>query len=167
VAGSPICRLRERLQPLLLPDPDVPSEAVQAERSPFFVERACNSTRISSWMADRRPWLNGWHMSAGRYALAIELADARIEALELAQLLDRLDGRFGLLNSANWTVAARQRSPQATPPRPHSRSTPDSSVSQAGALTLAVLKAELPTRRRPRRELRGGTLLPKEIRTEN
>ena len=45
--------------------------------------------------------------------LAIELAAARVEALGLAQLLDRLDDRFRLLISPNRTVAARQRSLEA------------------------------------------------------
>ena len=46
--------------------------------------------------------------------LAIELAAARVEALGLPQLLDRLDDRFRLLVSANRAVAARQRSLEAT-----------------------------------------------------
>ena len=46
--------------------------------------------------------------------LAIELAAARVEALGLAQLLDRLDDRSGLLVSANRAVAARHRSLEAT-----------------------------------------------------
>jgi predicted ATPase len=46
--------------------------------------------------------------------LAIELAAARVEALGLTQLLDRLDDRFRLLVSANRAAAARQRSLEAT-----------------------------------------------------
>ena len=46
--------------------------------------------------------------------LAIELAAARVEALGLAQLLDRLDNRFGLLTSGDRTAAARQQSLAAT-----------------------------------------------------
>src|SRR5208282_5388764 len=45
--------------------------------------------------------------------LAIELAAARVEALGLAQLLDRLDDRFRLLINANRAAAARQRSLEA------------------------------------------------------
>ena len=42
--------------------------------------------------------------------LAIELAAARVEALGLAALVDRLDDRFGLLVSAHLTASAPQRS---------------------------------------------------------
>ena len=46
--------------------------------------------------------------------LAIELAAARVEALGVAQLLDRLDDRFGLLAAGDRLAAARQRSLAAT-----------------------------------------------------
>ena len=46
--------------------------------------------------------------------LAIELAAARVEALGLAQLVDRLDDQSRLLASASRAAAARQRSLQAT-----------------------------------------------------
>ncbi|HEY3647853.1 MAG TPA: hypothetical protein VGL33_07765 [Streptosporangiaceae bacterium] len=45
--------------------------------------------------------------------LAIELAAARVEALGLAQLPDRLDDQSRLLVSANRAAAARQRSLEA------------------------------------------------------
>lgn len=46
--------------------------------------------------------------------LAIELAAARVEALGLSQLLDRLDDRFALLAGGDRMAAARQRSLAAT-----------------------------------------------------
>jgi predicted ATPase len=46
--------------------------------------------------------------------LAIELAAARVEALGVAQLLDRLDDRFRLLVGGDRLAAARQRSLTAT-----------------------------------------------------
>jgi predicted ATPase len=46
--------------------------------------------------------------------LAIELAAARVEALGLTQLLDRLDDRFTLLADGNRTAPSRQRSLAAT-----------------------------------------------------
>jgi non-specific serine/threonine protein kinase len=46
--------------------------------------------------------------------LAIELAAARLEALGVAQLLDRLDHRFAVLAGADRTAAPRQRSLAAT-----------------------------------------------------
>ena len=46
--------------------------------------------------------------------LAIELAAARVEALGVAQLLDRIDDRFTLLAGGNRTAPSRQRSLAAT-----------------------------------------------------
>jgi hypothetical protein len=46
--------------------------------------------------------------------LAIELAAARVEALGVGQLLDRLDDRFALLAGADRLAAPRQRSLAAT-----------------------------------------------------
>ena len=46
--------------------------------------------------------------------LAIELAAARVEALGVAQLLDRIDDRFALLTAGDRLAAARQRSLAAT-----------------------------------------------------
>ena len=46
--------------------------------------------------------------------LAIELAAARVEALGVAQLLDRIDDRFALLAGGDRTAASRQRSLAAT-----------------------------------------------------
>ena len=46
--------------------------------------------------------------------LAIELAAARVEALGVAQLLDRLDDRFALLTGGDRLAPARHRSLAAT-----------------------------------------------------
>ena len=46
--------------------------------------------------------------------LAIELAAARVEALGVAPLLDRIDDRFTLLEAGDRLAAARQRSLAAT-----------------------------------------------------
>ena len=46
--------------------------------------------------------------------LAIELAAARVEALGVAQLLDRLDDRFALLTGGDRLAEDRQRSLAAT-----------------------------------------------------
>jgi non-specific serine/threonine protein kinase len=46
--------------------------------------------------------------------LAIELAAARVEALGVAQLLNRIDDRFTLLEAADRLAAGRQRSLAAT-----------------------------------------------------
>ena len=96
---------RYRLPPLALPGPEDPCPA---EAVTLFVERA---RQIDSDLA-----LDGEAGAAvarlvqrlDGMPLAIELAAARVEALGLGQLLDRLDDR--LLVSANRAAPARQRS---------------------------------------------------------
>ena len=96
---------RYRLPPLALPGPEDPGPA---EAVTLFVERA---RQIDSDLA-----LDGEAGAAvarlvqrlDGMPLAIELAAARVEALGLGQLLDRLDDR--LLVSANRAAPARQRS---------------------------------------------------------
>ena len=61
--------------------------------------------------------LPGWRRLVTRLdgmPLAIELAAAQVEALGVAQLLDRLDDRFALLAGADRLAASRQRSLAAT-----------------------------------------------------
>ena len=102
---------RYRLPPLALPGPSEPGSPDgpgQAEAVTLFVERA---RQIDSDLA-----LDGEAGAAvarlvqrlDGMPLAIELAAARVEALGLGQLLDRLDDR--LLVSANRAAPARQRS---------------------------------------------------------
>ena len=102
---------RFRLPPLTLPRQNTSQtkpEAValfieRAQLNPFFTVDA-DSDAIVDQLVHR---LDG-------IPLAIELAAARVEALGLPALLDRLDDRFPLLISANRAAAARQRSLEAT-----------------------------------------------------
>jgi predicted ATPase/DNA-binding CsgD family transcriptional regulator len=104
---------RYRLGPLTLPGTD-DAGARDCEAVALFADRARR--------ADARFVLDG---QAGPAAarivarldgmpLAIELAAARVEALGVAGLLDRLDDRFALLASANRLAPVRQRSLAAT-----------------------------------------------------
>ncbi len=103
---------RYRLPPMTLPDRNTPED--QAEAVTLFVERARQldpdfivDGASGSALARLVQRLDGM-------PLAIELAAARVEALGLTQLLDRLDDRFRLLVSANRAATARQRSLEAT-----------------------------------------------------
>jgi predicted ATPase/DNA-binding CsgD family transcriptional regulator len=104
---------RYRVPPLALPDPDAPAEAVPAEAVTLFVERARQFDPHVQLDGESRVMVERLVQRLDGMPLAIELAAARIEALGLAQLLDRLDDRFRLLTSANRGMAARQRSLEA------------------------------------------------------
>jgi predicted ATPase/DNA-binding CsgD family transcriptional regulator len=104
---------RYRLPPLALPDLDGSAEPVQAEAVTLFVERARQFDPRLDLDGESRAMVEHLVKRLDGMPLAIELAAARIEALGLAQLLDRLDDRFRLLTSANRGVAARQRSLEA------------------------------------------------------
>jgi predicted ATPase len=105
---------RYRLAPLTLPDRDAPGSAGQAEAVTLFAERARQLDPDFTVDADSAPVVGRLVRRLDGMPLAIELAAARVEALGLAQLLDRLDDRSGLLVSANRAAAARHRSLEAT-----------------------------------------------------
>jgi predicted ATPase/DNA-binding CsgD family transcriptional regulator len=105
---------RFRLRPLPAPEPGVPPAPGVPAAVRLFADRARQ--------ADPRFTLEGESaaMAARLVArldgmpLAIELAAARVEALGLQQLLDRLENSLQLLTSADRTAAARHQSLAAT-----------------------------------------------------
>ena len=105
---------RYRLPPLTLPDPNAPGATVQAEAVTLFIERARQVDPDFTMDGDSDCVLARLVQRLDGMPLAIELAAARVEALGLTQLLDRLDDRFRLLVSANRAATARQRSLEAT-----------------------------------------------------
>jgi predicted ATPase len=106
---------RYRLPPLTLPAGDDPEEVARSEAVTLFADRA---RRVDPHFTLG----GGTGLAVARLTarldgmpLAIELAAARVEALGLPQLLDRLDERFALLARADRApVAARHRSLAAT-----------------------------------------------------
>src|SRR5262249_17390937 len=102
---------RYRLPPLTLPDREVPDRP--AEAVTLFVERARQLNPGFAVDGDSGSLVARLVQRLDGMPLAIELAPARVEALGLTQMLDRLDGRFRLLISANRTATARQRSLEA------------------------------------------------------
>jgi non-specific serine/threonine protein kinase len=98
--------VRYRLAPLTLPDPDNPADPDGSEAVALFADRARRAD--ASFALDR-----GTARLVARLdgmPLAIELAAARVEALGVAQLLDRIDDRFTLLEEGDRLAAGRQRS---------------------------------------------------------
>jgi predicted ATPase/DNA-binding CsgD family transcriptional regulator len=106
---------RYRLRPLPVPSPELPAQGTGSLAAvTLFADRARR--------ADPRFTLDGeTEESVARLVtrldgmpLAIELAAARVEALGLAQLLNRLEGSFGLLTSGDRAAPTRHKSLAAT-----------------------------------------------------
>ena len=105
---------RYRLAPLALPDPADLAEAARAEAVALFTDRARSADARFALTGETTPMVARLVARLDGMPLAIELAAARVEALGVAQLLDRLDDRFALLAGGNRTAPSRQRSLAAT-----------------------------------------------------
>jgi predicted ATPase/DNA-binding CsgD family transcriptional regulator/transcriptional regulator with XRE-family HTH domain len=106
---------RYRLGPLALPDLDDLADVVRTEAVALFADRARRADTHFTVDEQTGPAVARLVRRLDGMPLAIELAAARMEALGVAQLLDRLDDRFGLLVTAGDRVAAdRQQSLEAT-----------------------------------------------------
>ncbi len=105
---------RYRLPPLGLPGSGGQAEAGGSEAVALFADRARRVDPHFAVTRESGPVVARLVRRLDGLPLAIELAAARVEALGVAQLLDRLDDRFGLLVSADRRAAARQQSLAAT-----------------------------------------------------
>ena len=105
---------RYRLGPLGLPDPDDLAHAAGAEAVALFTDRARRADAQFALTGETTPAVARLVARLDGMPLAIELAAARVEALGVAQLLDRLDDRFTLLAGGDRTAPPRQRSLAAT-----------------------------------------------------
>ncbi len=105
---------RYRLPPLFVPRPGEQAEPAESEAVRLFADRARQVDPHFSLDSESAPLVARLVARLDGMPLAIELAAARVEALGMAQLLDRLDDRFALLAGGDRRAAARQQSLAAT-----------------------------------------------------
>ena len=105
---------RYRLGPLTLPAPGDGADAAGSESVALFVDRARRADPRFTLDGQAGPVVARLVARLDGMPLAIELAAARVEALGVAQLLDRIEDRFALLTGGDRLAADRQRSLAAT-----------------------------------------------------
>ena len=105
---------RYRLAPLALPGRDDLAAAAGCEAVALFTDRARRADMHFALDEETGPAVARLVARLDGMPLAIELAAARVEALGVSQLLERIDERFGLLVAGDRLAADRQRSLAAT-----------------------------------------------------
>jgi len=105
---------RYRLGSLSLPPSGDPAAAAECEAVTLFADRARRADPDFTLDADTAATVARLVTRLDGLPLAIELAAARVDALGVAQLLDRFSDRFSLLTDADRLAEERQRSLAAT-----------------------------------------------------
>ena len=104
---------RYRLPPLALPGPGDAAD-FECEAVALFADRARRADAHFGLDREAGPMVARLVRRLDGMPLAIELAAARVEALGVTQLLDRIDDRFGLLVDGDRLAPSRQQSLAAT-----------------------------------------------------
>jgi non-specific serine/threonine protein kinase len=101
---------RYRLSPLELPDSGEPGTVAESEAAALFTERARRSDPGFALDAENAPLVARVVARLDGMPLGIELAAARVEALGMAGLADRIDDALRLLTGKDPLAADRHRS---------------------------------------------------------
>jgi predicted ATPase/DNA-binding CsgD family transcriptional regulator len=104
---------RYRLGPLSVPGTGT-SDPGGSEAVALFADRARQADAQFALTGETGPGVARLVARLDGMPLAIELAAARVEALRVTQLLDRLDDRFALLTAGDRLAPSRHRSLEAT-----------------------------------------------------
>jgi len=102
--------VRYRLGPLTLPDPVDSAATGKSEAVTLFADRARRADPGFAFDETAQATVAQLVARLDGMPLAIELAAARVDALGVAQLLDRIDDRFVLLVDGDRLAEQRQRS---------------------------------------------------------
>jgi predicted ATPase/DNA-binding CsgD family transcriptional regulator len=105
---------RYRLGPLSLPDADDAAGAGGSDAAALFADRARRADAHFDVDRESGPLVARIVARLDGMPLAIELAAARVEALGVSQLLDRLGDRFAVLAGGDRLAPGRHRSLAAT-----------------------------------------------------
>jgi predicted ATPase/DNA-binding CsgD family transcriptional regulator len=105
---------RYRLGPLTLPKPGDPPAAAECEAVTLFADRAVRADRSFVLDATTRAAVARLVAGLDGMPLAIELAAARVDAVGVAQLLERIGDRFELLTDGDRLAEQRHQSLAAT-----------------------------------------------------
>jgi len=103
-----------RLAPMGLPGPDDAASVGGGEAVALFVDRARRADAHFTLAEGNGPVVGRLVGRLDGMPLAIELAAARVEALGVAGLAERMEDRFALLVAGDRRAAGRQRSLAAT-----------------------------------------------------
>jgi predicted ATPase/DNA-binding CsgD family transcriptional regulator len=103
-----------RLAPLAVPGPRDAADGAESEAVALFSDRARRADAHFTLAEEDGPVVARLVGRLDGMPLAIELAAARVEALGVAGLADRIEDRFALLVAGDRRAAGRQRSLAAT-----------------------------------------------------
>jgi predicted ATPase/DNA-binding CsgD family transcriptional regulator len=101
---------RYRLSPLELPGSDEPGAVGQSAAAALFIERARQAVPCFTLSPEHAPLIARVVTRLDGMPLAIELAAARVEALGMAGLADRIDDALRLLTGKDPLAADRHKS---------------------------------------------------------
>jgi non-specific serine/threonine protein kinase len=101
---------RYRLGPLSVPGAGTPADPGGSEAAALFADRVRQVDSRFALDGQTGPAVAGLVRRLDGMPLAIELAAARVEALGVAQLADRLDDRFAVLTAGDRLAPSRHRS---------------------------------------------------------